>query len=89
MSNTTVTLEAKPLGQLRFLELERFRGYNVTSADGTCLVHMQTERISTNKDDQGIWYGNEIRTDQHGATWTRSIRNMVQDDFGMLVEVSR
>lgn len=33
------------------------------------------------------WEGHEVRFDEQGRKWTRSINRLVVDDFGTLVEV--
>ena len=83
-----VVLPAMPLGRLRFTEGADFRSYSTSSANGTCEVRMQCERTPQDKRHLGTWYGYEARTDSEGQEWTRAIGRMVQDDFGMLVQVA-
>lgn len=82
-----VMLPATPLVRLRFTEGEDYRVYHVTSRDRTCDVRMQCERTPKDKRYIGTWYGYETRVDSEGREWTRAIGHMVQDDFGMLVEI--
>ncbi len=83
----TVVLPAKPLNLLRFSEGENYRVYQVTSKDLTCDVRMQCERTPDDKRYIGTWYGYETRVDSEGREWTRPTGRMVQNDFGMLVEL--
>ena len=83
-----VVLPASPLNRLRFSEGEDYRVYSVTSRDSTCDVRMQCERTPQDKRHIGTWYGYETRVDNEGREWTRAIGRMVQDDFGMLVQVA-
>jgi hypothetical protein len=83
-----VVLPAQPLNRLRFSEGADYRHYSVRSASGDCEVRMQCERTPVDKRHIGTWYGCETRTDNEGREWTRSTGRMVQDDFGMLVQVA-
>ena len=82
-----VVLHAMPLGRLRFTEGADFRSYTTSSANGTCEVRMQCERTPEDKRYIGTWYGYETRVDSEGREWARATGRMVQDDFGMLVQV--
>ena len=87
-ARSAVVLHAHPLGRLRFTEGADFRFYSTRSANGTCEVRMQYERTPADKRHIGTWYGFEARTDSEGREWVHSIGRMVQDDFGMLVQVA-
>ena len=49
---------------------------------------LQTPYIPSGHERSGVWYGFETRTDANGEKWVRTMRNVVHDDFGFLVEVS-
>ena len=84
----TVVLPSAPTSRLKWTDGADFVFYNCTSADYHTNVHMQCGRTPDRSDMRNVWYGTESRTDADGNTWMRSIKHMVQDDFGFLVEVA-
>lgn len=87
----TITLKRAPMGRVEFSEMDDFRVYSARSADYTREINMQTERLATGvrqANIPGVWYGSERITSPDGSTWSRSLGDHVQDDFGMLVPLA-
>jgi len=62
--------------------------YEAWSADGKSTIRMQRSfENETHPELRSHWYGSERHTDQFDQVWARSLPRMVQDDFGVLVEV--
>lgn len=64
-----------------------YRSYECSSADGQHTIAMQTTRMDSDQRTRNCWYGAETRVDAQGRIWTTQLGLMVQDDFGMLVQV--
>ena len=62
-------------------------GMSITSAARDVRITLYRDRDNHNMTPKGLWWGGESRTDSNGIRWNRSLPNMVQDDFGTLVEV--
>ena len=62
-------------------------GLYITSASNDVRINLYRDRNNHHMTPKGLWWGRESRTDSNGVRWNRSLPNMVQDDFGNLVEV--
>lgn len=56
-------------------------------ADFYAAIRLQIPSVTEEHCPPGVWYGAELRSDEDGRRWERSLR-AVCDDFGNLVEVS-
>lgn len=86
-ASQALTLNATPkIHNVWYREFEQARALTMISG-GKEVCHLQNNFIPRNASQIGIWYGSETRQDQAGRNWSRRVE-MVQDDFGNLVEVA-
>jgi hypothetical protein len=84
----SVVLLQKATPNLYFYEFPDHRAYWARSLDGRTEFRIQMDRTPRSMDRYGRWYGTENRVDSEGREWSRRIPDLVQDDFGFLVEVA-
>lgn len=83
-----IVLTPKPTSQIKFNDAGCACSYEVHSADGKSEIRMQRSfENKTYPERRHHWYGSESHTDQLGRIWSTGLPYMVQDDFGVLVEV--
>ena len=84
-----IVLMPKQTTNLEFNDSGVACSYEVWSADGTSVFRMQRSFENLKAPERRHhWYGSERHTDSLGRVWQTSLPHMVQDDFGVLVEVA-
>ena len=85
---TDIRLAPKPTTKVKFSDTGCACSYQAQSTDHKSVIRMQRafENIE-HPEYRHHWYGSASHTDHLGRVWSNRLPNMVQDDFGVLVEV--